>query len=370
MDKVTWVGMDAHKKAISVAVMFAGQDAVQQWTVENTPASIRRLVKKLVRESGDAEVRSCYEAGPCGYMLKRQMEAEGGVICEVIAPSLIPFKPGDHIKTDRRDARKLLGLHRAGLLTEVHPPTPEQESVRDLCRCREDAKQDLMRARHRLSKFLLRRGIVLAGGSKPGSQAHGRWLQALRFECAADQAVFDDYMLAVTYVEERIKRLDEKMREAAQAPLFKDPVAALRCFRGIDTVTALMFVAELHGFERFRSPRALMAYLGLVPSEHSSSDSVRRGSITKSGNSHARRILIEASWHYRHRPAVGAALRRRRVEQPARVIAIADRAQHRLHRRYRRLVERGKPANKALVAVARELVGFLWATLQRHDSVT
>ena len=204
---ITWVGLDAHKKAINVAVFVGYETKPQEWIVENKPAAIRRLVKKLVREADGGEVRSCYEAGPCGYALQRQIEGAGPVICEVIAPALIPRKPGERIKTDRRDARKLGELLRGGLLTEVQAPTPEQEAVRDLCRAREDAKQDLLRCRHRLGKMLLRRGLVYSGGKKAWTQTHRKWLRSLRFEHAADQAVLSDYLLAIEQLEQRIQTL-------------------------------------------------------------------------------------------------------------------------------------------------------------------
>jgi len=319
-----------------------------------------------VRDADGREVRSCYEAGPCGYALQRQIEAEGPVICEVIAPALIPRKPGERIKTDRRDARKLAELLRAGLLTEVQAPTPTQEAVRDLCRAREDAKEDLLRCRHRLGKMLLRRGLVYSGGKKAWTQAHRTWLHSLKFDHATDQTVLSDYLLAIEQVEQRIQTLEQQLTAAAESEALRAPVGWLRCFRGIDTVTAVTLVAELHGIERFTSPRELMAYVGLVPSEYSSSERTRRGGITKAGNSHARRVLIEASWHYRHPSRVGMALQQRRTGQPTAVIAIADKAQQRLYRRQRHLVARGKKPTQAVVACARELTGFIWAALL-HD---
>jgi transposase len=295
--------------------------------------------------------------------VKRSVEAAGPVVCEVVAPSLIPVKPGEKIKTDRRDARKLAELLRADLLTEVRPPTLEEEGVRDLCRCREDAKEDLMRARHRLGKMLLRRGLVYSGG-KAWTRPHRKWLRSIEWDNEADQTVFDDYFRAIEHVEERQAALTSKIEELSKQAPYAEPVGWLRCFRGIDTVTAMTIVAELHDFSRFTSPRALMSYLGLVPRESSSGDSTRRGGITKTGNKHVRRILIEAAWHYRHKPAVGAKLRKRREGQPGSVIAIADRAQLRLHKRYwKLLLGSNKPSNKVAVAVARELVGFIWAVL-------
>jgi len=364
---ITWVGLDAHKKSISVAMLLPGARVPEEWTIENEAVAIRRLAQRLEKASGEREIRCCYEAGPCGYALQRQLERTGRIVCEVVAPSLIPVKPGDRIKTDRRDARKLAEMNRAGLLTVVQPPTEEEESLRDLCRCRADAKADQMRARHRLAKMLLRRGIVFNGTTRGWTSKHVAWLKTLRFENVFDRVVFDDYLLAISHVDERLRALDLQIEQAAQHPRYREHVAWLRCFRGIDTNTAMSILTELHGVERFQSPRQLMAYLGLVPSEHSSSTAVRRGSITKTGNAHVRRLLIETSWHYRHRPGVGPNLRKRREGQPARVIAIADRAQQRLYRRYQRMLMQGKPPNKAVVATARELAGFLWAALTQHQ---
>jgi transposase len=320
----------------------------------------------MKREAPGPIVRA-YEAGPCGYGLQRALFAEG-VGCQVVAPSLIPRKPGERIKTDRRDARRLGELLAGGQVTEVHPPTPEAESVRDLCRAREDAKEDQTRARHRLSKFLLRRGLVWGRG-RAWSQAHQRWLRGLRLDHPADQATFDAYCLALDQVQERLRDLEAQLAAWSQAEPYATPVAWLRCFHGVDTTTAMTLVTELHDFRRFRKPRQLMAYLGLVPREHSSGDRTQRGGITKTGNGHARRVLVESAWHYRHRPRLSATLRQRREGQPARVIALADRAHQRLSRRYRRMIARGKPHNKVVVAVARELVGFLWATLAIEEVV-
>lgn len=368
MEKATtWVGLDAHKRKIAVAALFGGAREPEQWVVDNTASAIRKLVRKLERESRGGEIRCCYEAGPCGYALQRQLEKEGELVCEVVAPSLIPSKPGDRIKTDRRDALKLVGLLKAGLLTAVQPPTPEQEAVRDLCRCREDAREDLGRVRHRLLKFLLRRGLRFDETVRPWSTKHWRWVRGVRFENALDQAVLDEYVLAIDQTEQRLKALDQKLEEASKLAIYREPVAWLRCFRGIDTVTAMIFVAELHGVERFDSPRKLAAYLGVVPKEHSSSEKTRRGGITKTGNRHIRRALVQASWQYRHRPGVGGKLAERRKGQPPRVIAIADAAQRRLNKRYRRMSEKGKPRNKIVIAIVRELVGFLWAALHPNQ---
>jgi len=315
------------------------------------------------------EVQACYEAGPTGYALQRQLRA-AGVGCTVIAPSLTPVKPGTRIKTDRRDARKLAELFRAGLLTEVHPPSETDEALRDLCRCRDDVRVDLLRARHRLSKFLLRRHLIYRQTKHHWGSRHLQWLEQLRFDDAMSQATFDSYFLAVQQIEERQRQLDLQLAAFGSREPYREPVAWLRCFKGIDTVTAVCLVAELHDFRRFRSPRQLAAYVGLVPSEHSSGEREQRGPITKSGNRHVRRLLIEAAWHHRHRPALSAPLRARREGQPARVLAIADRAQERLCTRYRRMSEAGKVHPKTIVAMARELCGYLWAVLHPAAAAT
>jgi transposase len=290
-----------------------------------------------------------------------------GVDCQVIAPSLIPRKPGERIKTDRRDARKLAELLEGGLLTEVHPPTPEDEAVRDLCRAREDAKEDEVRARHRLGKFLLRRG--LRWGKKNWTLAHRQWLRGLQLEHPADQSIFEAYCIALDQATERVRMIELALTDWAVKEPYATPVSWLRCFHGIETVTAMTLVTELHDFRRFRRPRELMSYLGLIPSEHSSGVHTQRGGITKTGNGHARRVLIECAWHYRHPAKVSRTLKKRRDGQPARVIAIADKAHRRLSGRYRRMTSRGKEHNKVVVAIARELVGFLWATLTIEERV-
>lgn len=357
----TWVGMDVHKKEIAVCVVSSGEEESREWTVPHTKASVSRLIRKLEREGGSG-VECAYEAGPCGYALMRQFQA-AGLRCQVVAPSLVPVRPGERIKTDRRDARRLAEMLRADLLVEVHPPSEEEESLRDLCRCREDLKENLLRARHRLGKMLLRRGFVYREGNN-WTRRHREWLQKLRFEHDMDRFVFGEYLAGVEILEARLFAVEQKLVEVSESEPWAERIGWLRCFRGIDTVTAMTIVAELHDFRRFHSPRQLMCYLGLVPREYSSGESQRRGGLTKAGNSHVRRVLVEAAWHYRHRPAVGVKLRQRRRGQPAAMIALADRAQQRLYGRYARLVlGRGKPPTKAVAALARELAGFLWAAL-------
>ena len=362
VEATTHVGLDVHKQSISVALLLPGSVKAVQWEMRNEAGEVRRLVRRLRRDAGESAVLCAYEAGPCGYVLQRQLAREG-VACQVVAASLIPRKPGDRIKTDRRDARKLAELLRAGLLTEVRPPSAAEEALRDLCRCREDARVDLMRARHRLGKMLLRRDLRYVEG-RPWTEQHRSWLWNLKLEHATERMVLEDYLLAVEQVGTRLATLDAQLKEVADQEPYRERIGWLRCLRGIDTITAVSILAELHGFERFAKPRQLMAYLGLVPSESSSGASVHRGAITKTGNRHLRRLLTEAAHHCRHRPGVGAALRRRRAGQPAAVIALADRAQQRLHRRYSRLLlGRGLPVQKIVVACARELTGFVWALL-------
>lgn len=364
-----YVGMDVHQESVTVAMLQPGKPQPVMWKFTNEPKAIRKFARKL-RQQTDGKVYCCYEAGPTGYVIQRILEEED-VPCDVVAPSLIPFKPGDHIKTDRRDARKLAELLRAGMLTPVHPPTPEDEAVRDLCRCRTAAQGDLKRSQNRLTRFLARRGLVFREGNRWTGKHHA-WLRRIRLEHPADQAILDDSILVVEQQQQRLQDLDAKIEEIAQTEPYREKVGWLRCFRGIDTLTAMIVLAEVHDFRRFPSPEKLMSYLGLVPREHSSGTTLRRGTITKSGNSHVRRILVEAAWHYRYRPTVGKRLAARRTGQPQWAIALADSAQRRLFRRFHHLELKGNKApGKAATAVARELVGFLWMVMcigdQRPD---
>jgi transposase len=362
MDHVTtYVGIDAHKNDLFVAMLVGGQTRPVTWTVPNTAPAVRRLVRTLEGETA-GPVHVFYEAGPCGYALQRQLTTPR-VHCDVVAPALIPRKPGERVKTNRRDARKLVELGRAGLLTAVRPPTPEAEAVRDLARARDDARADLQRCRHRLGKLLLRRGLHFTRG-RAWTRQHRDWLLSLTWEHPAERAVVDDYLVAIDHTEARLIELDRQLTAIAASDPYRERVGWLRCFRGIDTLTAMLLLAELHDVRRFPSAPALMAYLGLVPSEDSSGEKHRRGPITRTGNALARRLLVEAAWHYQHRPAIGTVLAHRRRGQPARVIAIADKAQQRLCRRFRKLAAEHKPTPKIVVAIARELAGFLWGVLQ------
>lgn len=357
---ITYVGIDAHKKDLYLA-RFVGSDRTpSSWQVANEPRAVRRLVRKLEREA-PGPVHVLYEAGPCGYALQRQL-SPGRLSCDVVAPALIPRKPGERVKTNRRDARKLAELGRAGLLTVVRPPTPAEEAVRDLARARDDAREDLLRCRHRLSKFLLRKGRHYAG--RNWTRAHRQWIASLTWVHGVEREVLDDYLLAIDHTETRVRALDAQLAALADQEPYRTPVGWLRCFRGIDTLTAILLLAEWHDFRRFTSAPALMAYLGLVPSETSSGERQRRGRITRTGHALSRRLLVEAAWHYQQRARSSLTLARRRRGQPAHVIAIADRAQARLCRRFTQLTVRGKPPRKVVIAIARELAGFVWAALQ------
>jgi len=309
----THVGIDAHKKDLFVAMLVGREKTPVTWQLANEPNAVRRLVRKLEREA-PGPVHVFYEAGPCGYALQRQLTT-ARVSCDVVAPALIPRKPGERVKTNRRDSRKLAELGRAGLLTAVQPPTPEDEAVRDLARARDDAREDLQRCRHRLGKLLLRRGLHFSG--RNWTRAHRQWVDSLTWTHAAERVVVDDYLLAIDHTEARLVELDARLAAIAQTEPYREPVGWLRCFRGIDTLTAMLILAELHDFRRFVSAPALMAYLGLVPGEDSSREKHRRGRITRTGNALVRRVLVETAWHDQHRPAVGVALARRRKGQPS-----------------------------------------------------
>ena len=358
----THVGIDDSKRKLAVAILRADETTPEEREILNDPPHIRRLFERLTREG--APVEACYEAGVNGYDLYRQITGLG-VPCQVIAPALTPRRPGQRIKTNRRDAAKLVRLFRAGELTAIHVPNEAEVAVRDLLRCRDDIRRDVLRWRHRLLKFLTRHGRIYTQG-KNWSQRHWRWLRAQRFELPVLQRTFEATQFALEQALARLAELDKEIEAIAHEAPYREPVGWLRCFRGIDTLSAMILLAEIGDFQRFRSPRELMAYLGLVPSEYSSGDSQRRGAITKAGNSHARRVLVEAAWHYRHRPTVAGALARRSLGQPREVVNHAWRAQQRLHRRYRHLVGHGKRPPIAVVALARELVGFLWAAMTRQ----
>jgi transposase len=358
-EKLRFLGMDVHAETIAVAVAEPNGEVRILGTIANREESIRKLVKKL----GPPEhLRACYEAGPTGYVLYWQL-TQLGVECAVVAPTLVPTKAGDRVKTDRRDALKLGRSHRSGDLTAVWVPDADSEALRDLVRAREAAKQDQLRARHRLSKFLLRTGQRPALGMKAWTEPYMAWVRQVRFEQPAQQATLLDYLHEVDHMAARVKRLEQAITEVVKRapPQVQEVVRGLQALRGIAEISAVTIVAELGQISRFDTARQLMGYSGAVPSEDSSGKRKQRGSITKTGNAHLRRIVVEAAWSYRHRPAIGPRLRKRQEGVPEPIKEIAWKAQVRLSKRYARLAAAGKDQRKVITAVGRELLGFIWA---------
>jgi len=356
--RIRFVGLDVHKETLSVAVAASEGEAISLGTIPNDPDAIGKLVRKLLAAGPFV---CCYEAGPTGYVLYWQL-TRLGVDCMVVAPSLVPVKPGDRVKTDRRDALKLARLFRAGELTGVWIPTPEHEALRDLVRTREAAKKDERRARNRLQKFLLRRGIRKPGKMRDGSESWRVWLSGVRFDHAAQTAVRDDLLREVEHAAQRIKSLDAALDVAiAAAPaVMRAVIDALQAMRGLNKLSAATIVSEVGPMARFEHPRQLMSYSGDVPSEHSSGNARRQGVITKTGNAHLRRVIGEAAWHYRHRPRLIGQIRKRQAGLSSEITDIAWNAQVRLNKRHRHLLAKGKPHNKVVTAVAREMLGFIW----------
>ena len=354
-----FVGLDTHKKTIAVAVADGlGGDARFYGEIANTPEAILKLVKKLCP---DGDVLSfCYEAGPCGYEIYRQISRLGHH-CSLVAPSLIPTKPGERVKTDRRDSEKLCRLDRAGELTSVWVPDQEQEAMRDLTRAREDMKDLERRTKQRLNAFLLRYGRIYTDGKSRWTQAHFRWLERLKFDHVVQQIVFQEYVDAIKQAEARVVGLVKEMEKALESWALAPVVEALMALRGVKLITAMTIMAELGDITRFDSPRQLMSFVGLVPSESSSGPNRRQGGITKTGNGHVRRVLVEAGWCYRFPARKTAHLQRRAEKCSSEVQAIAWKAQKRLCGRYTHLLGRGKLKVQVCTAVARELVGFIWA---------
>jgi transposase len=350
--------LDVHADSIAIAEL---DDRSQEARTSEIGGSSKAVAKVFKRLGAEAELRVCYEAGGCGFELYRQLTSMG-IECAVIAPSLVPKKPGDHVKTDRRDAIRLARAHRAGELTPVHVPNQEQEAARDLLRARDDARKDRGAARHRLTGFLLRHGHRFLAGKCHWTAKHTAWLRSLRFVEAMAQKTFEHYRAQVDYLDVRLKALDADIVELAKTDTFRPRVERLSSLRGIGLLSAMILLTELVDLRRFEHPRKLMAYAGLVPSEHSSGDKQQRGRITKAGNAQVRRILVESAWTYRHRSAA-TAIRRQWAKQSPDVVRIANTASTRLSKRFARLIARGKK-QKAVVAVARELCGFVWALEQ------
>jgi transposase len=360
MERLKFVGLDVHAETIAVAVAEQGGEVRALGIIPNREESIRKLVRKL----GPVEqLRFCYEAGPTGYALYWQLTRMGAK-CEVVAPTLVPVKAGDRVKTDRRDALKLARNYRAGELTPVWVPDAAHEALRDLVRAREAAKKDELRARHRLNKFLLRHGRRPPMGVKAWTMKYLEWIKReVHFEQMAQEATLLDYLHEVEHAGARIMRLDGAIEEAVKCvpPKMRAVIEALQALRGIARVASVTIVAELGELSRFPTATQLMGYGGIVASENSSGESTRRGHITKTGNAHLRRVVVEAAWTYRHRPAVGTSLRKRQEKVSEEVKEIAWKAQQRLHQRYRKLLAKGKNKGIVVTAVGRELLGFIWA---------
>lgn len=360
---LTYVGMDVHQDTIAVAVLRP-DGRIDEETLPATPPAVRRFFSRFERRDA---LRTCYEAGPTGYDLQRQLSAMQ-VECAVIAPALTPRRAGRRVKTDRRDARSLAGLHRAGQLTAVRVPDASQEAVRDLLRLREDLVEDILRARHRLSKFLLRHGRVYREGTRRWTARHEAWIRQQRFALSALEPLVQHHLAAIEARVRQRELLDAEILAIARQEPYAESCQRLGCLRGIKELAALTLVVEAGDFRRFRSAAAFMAFTGLVPSEASSGERRSQGAITKTGNAHLRRILVEAAFAYRSRPATGALWRRRVAGAPPALLAYANAAQQRLHRKYWRLVRREKRGNVASVAIARELAGFVWGVMTERWS--
>lgn len=355
---IKYVGMDVHKETIAVSVAACDAGEVRFiGEIANTAQAIEKLVKQLRKDGAD--LKFCYEAGPCGYGIHRQL-TELGWECQVVAPSLIPKKAGDRVKTDRRDSLSLARLHRAGELTAVWVPDGAQEALRDLTRAREDMKHLQRQAKQRLLAFLLRHGTSY-GGKSNWTQAHYRWLEEVKFEQPVQQIVFQEYVDTVKALSKRVDAMDKQIEAAASQCVFWPVIQGLMALRGVNLLTATTIVAEIGDLRRFASAPQLMAYLGVVPSEHSSGSTKSRGGITKTGNGHVRRVLVEAAWTYRHAARKTATLQRRAKRTSEVVQEIAWNAQKRMCGRYKLLEGRGKLKVQVCTAIARELTGFIWA---------
>lgn len=355
-DITVYVGLDVHKDSITVAYAIGMQEVELFGKIGTMQIDVDRLCKRL--QSKGRHIHFVYEAGPSGYGLYRRL-VNKGYDCMVCAPSLIPRKPGDRVKTDRRDAIKLVRSLRAGDLSAVHVPTVEDEAFRDLARAWSAAREDLKQARQRVKSFLLTHGIHYLGRANWGP-AHRRWLSTFSFDSAWQQLAFNEHRRTIEDRLAQCERLEQALQEAVVGWRFYPVVLALQAMRGISFTTAIGLVSELGDLSRFEHPRQLMAWIGVTPSEYSSGGKRRQGSITKTGNSYARKLLVESAWSYRHPARVSVDIQRRHEGIPKPIIDRAWDAQLRLCRRYRKLVARGKSANVAIIAVARELVGFIW----------
>lgn len=357
MQNVRFVGLDVHKESIAIAVADSGGSVAE--VVATIPNDSRLLVKRLQKLGPPSSLRVCYEAGPTGFGLSRTL-SEVGIACDVVAPSLVPKQAGDRVKTDRRDAMKLARFHRSGDLTKVHVPEASTEAIRDLERSRDDAKRAERVARHQLTKFLLRHGRHYTGKTA-WTGMHLEWIRNQMFDHEAHNRVLADYVQAVEVGTARVNALTKDIVDLVETWSLRPLVKALQALRGVQLISAVILAAEIGDFARFTSAPALMAYIGLVPSEHSSGSSKSRGRITRTGNGHVRRILVESAWSYRFGARMSPEIRQRNEGLAPEVQAIAWKAQRRLHGRYKKLMGRGKNKQQTVTALARELAGFVWS---------
>ena len=373
MNKICYIGLDVHKKNIVMGESIDVGKGNMTGEFLNTDSGVNKLLKKLKHISTEHDVKICYEAGPCGFTLKRILEKHG-FTCDVAAPSLIPQKAGDKIKTDKRDAIKLARLYRAGELTFISVPDEEKESVRDLVRCRDDIMTDLKRAKQRLNHFFLRHGYSYPGSN--WTEGHYKWISQIDIKNSILKSTLSHYFNEIEFLHMQLKDLDKEIEQIASTELYREKVKALCAFRGIATLTAMIIISEIIDFSRFSNPKELMAYLGIVPSEYSSGGSVKKGSITKCGNKRVRRALIEAAHHYRHKPVITVKMKKG-VQDTKEELRIAPvKALHRLHKKYYHLIFKGKPIQVTVTAVARELSGFIWYNMvliekgsNKHSSI-
>mgnify|MGYP001058937334 CR=1 FL=1 len=359
MKTVYHVGLDVHKETVEMSV-FKNRETEPEYE-QKMNNEHRAILSHLRRLQERGEVQVCYEAGCMGFILHRTLR-EAGIECRIIAPGKVPRRPGERIKTDRRDARNLAKLLRAGDATGIHVPTEEDEATRDYLRAREDVKLELKRAKQQMQKFLLRLGHRYET-KRYWTGAHWKWMHGISFSQPMHQETFATYCARIRELENRIALMEDRIVEIARSERYRDMVDLLRCFKGIDYLIALALVCEVGDFRRFPSAASFMAYLGLVPREHSSGEKRRQGGITKSGNGHLRRLLVESGWHYRYVAPPSKALISRRMGRGAEVIAYADKALRRLQRKFSRMLFKGKSSNAAVTAVARELAGFIWGMM-------
>lgn len=363
-----YVGLDVSKSKIAVAIAEEGRQEPRYWgTIPHTKEAVRKLMQQL-RKTEEIVLEVCYEAGPTGYVLYRWL-LEMAVSCTVVAPSLIPKRAGDRVKTDKRDALRLAQLFRAGELTSVYVPTPEDEALRNLVRAREDAKEDLNRHKQRLGKFLLRNQLADPKGSKPWTHAYEEWLDTLQFADDCQRLAFQEYRQSIWETKERIKRYDKEIEKQAETNVQAPLIQALQALRGVKVLTATTLASEICSISRFPHATSFMSYCGLVPSESSTGDSRWQGKITKAGNAHLRRVLVESAWSYRYSPAVRRKMRERITGLPQEVQGIAWEAQNRLHKKYKSMMRMGKHKGAIAVAIARELAGFVWAIAKELEKV-